>query len=87
MNIYQITDVNEVVKLNISTQEKIRLLFRLGMTRSEISKKLSVKYQIVFKACNPKYAPKQWVKVLTHRMSQEKSKKTADIPEVPLHTN
>ena len=84
MNIFEITDVEKIVNLDISTQEKIRLLFRLGNSRSDIVKMLNVKYQIVFKACNPKYAPKRWVNVLTVRLSQERENKTQDVEEVTL---
>lgn len=84
MNIFEITDVDKIMDLDISTQEKIRLLFRLGNSRSDIVKLLGVKYQVVFKATNPKYSPKRWINVLTVRLDQERSNKTEDVEEVTL---
>lgn len=84
MNIFEIRSETEIISLDVSTQEKIRLLYRLGFTRSEISKMLKVKYQVVFKGTNPKYSPKRWVKVLTLRNEEEKNKVSQDVEEVPL---
>lgn len=83
-NLYTTRDTNVILKSDISTQEKIRLLFRLGFTRSQIVKMTGVKYQVIFKATNPKYAPKRWVKVLTLRLSQERSVKNVEVEEVSL---
>jgi DNA invertase Pin-like site-specific DNA recombinase len=44
----------------ISQQEQIRRLFVKGTPRATIAKKLGIRYQIVFKATNVKYAPKSW---------------------------
>lgn len=56
----------------VSQQEKIRQMYVKGMTRSEITKKLGIRYQIVFKATNvtPRqdgtfYVPKSWLDRLT----------------------
>jgi hypothetical protein len=84
VNIFDLRENEEIIDLDISTQEKIRLLFRVGNTRSEIVKLLGVKYQVVFKATNPKYAPKRWNRVLTQRLTEEKSNKTEEIEEVEL---
>lgn len=83
-NLLNVTDVKIIINSDISTQEKIRLLFRLGYTRSEIAKTLGVKYQVVFKACNPKYAPKRWQRVLSTMLDRERSTKVEDIEEVEL---
>jgi len=42
----------------VSQQQLIRNMFLSGKTRGEIAKELGIRYQIVFKATNPKYAPK-----------------------------
>lgn len=87
VNIFDIRNNDEIVNLDISTQEKIRLLFRVGNSRSEIVKLLGVKYQVVFKATNPKYSPKRWNKVLTTRLEEERSNKVEDVEEVELPTS
>lgn len=85
MNIYEIVSPEEIVKLDVSQQEKIRLLFRVGMSRNEIRKFLGIDYQIVFRACNPKYSPKRWVNVLSTRLEEErKNKVSTPETEVPL---
>lgn len=84
MNILEIRESSEIVSLDISQQEKIRLLFRLGFTRSEIRDMLKVKYQIVYKATNPKFAPKRWVKVLSTLLERERNNKVTDVTEVEL---
>lgn len=84
MNIFEIREIDEIVELDISQQEKIRLLFRLGCTRSEITKILGVKYQVVFKGTNPKYAPKRWINVLTTMLERERNNKVEDVEEVEL---
>jgi hypothetical protein len=82
-NVFEM-NTEQVLRADVSGQERIRLLFRLGHARSEIAKMLTVKYQIVFKATNPKYAPARWRKVLTVRLEQERAAVAADIPEVEL---
>lgn len=44
----------------ISQQEQIRRMFLRGKARKDIAKKLGIRYQIVFKATNPKYAPSKF---------------------------
>lgn len=48
-----------------SQQTLIREMFVKGLTRSQIKNKLGIRYQIVFKAVNVKYAPKSWSQLLT----------------------
>lgn len=81
-NLLEIRDPQTIVNLDISTQEKIRLLFRLGFTRSEIAKTLNVKYQVVFKGTNPKYSPEKWKNLLSTLLERERSSKVEDIEEV-----
>lgn len=50
----------------ISQQERIRRMFVKGVSRADIHKKLGIRYQIVFKATNVKYAPKSWSDRLTN---------------------
>jgi hypothetical protein len=84
VNIFEIRDVKELIKLDISTQEKIRLIYRLGFKRNQIAKILNIKYQVVFKATNPKYAPLRWEKVLTHLLKVERENSTVKVEEVKL---
>jgi len=60
----------------LSQQEQIRRMF-LKSERKLIAKKLKIRYQIVFKACNPKYAPKTWQQRLTSRHEELSARKAS----------
>lgn len=76
----------QLLKADVSQQERIRLLFRAGWSRSQVAKALGVRYQVVFRATNPKYAPKRWHKVLEHRLAEERAARAeaVAVEEVPL---
>lgn len=60
----------------VSQQESIRKLFtEKKLTRGEIAKKLGIRYQIVFKATNVRYAPKSWSERLEQRHLEVKASK------------
>jgi hypothetical protein len=81
-NIYEM-NAEQLMKADISTQERIRLLFRLGFRRSAIAKMVGVKYQVVFKATNPKYAPVRWQNVLSKQLAKERATREQPVEEVP----
>lgn len=67
----------EAQEQKVSQQQTIRNLFLGGMTRGEVAKKLGIRYQIVFKATNPKYAPKDQRTALVVRHNELLAAKAA----------
>lgn len=57
----------------ISQQDLIRRLFLSGGTRAQIHKALGIRYQIVYKATNPEFAPKSLKAELDVELSQERA--------------
>lgn len=60
----------------IAQQDMIRRLFLSGNTRAEIAKALSIRYQIVYKATNPEFAPNSLKDVVAEQLKLERSNKS-----------
>lgn len=59
----------------VSQQDLIRRLFLSGATRAEIHKALGIRYQIVYKATNPEFAPNALKDVIEVELAHERALK------------
>jgi len=57
----------------ISQQDLIRRFFLSGATRAQLAKSLGIRYQIVYKATNPEFAPKELKDAIDVELSQERA--------------
>jgi len=56
----------------ISQQDLIRRFFLSGATRAQIHKALGIRYQIVYKATNDEFAPKELKDAIRVELAQER---------------
>ena len=65
----------------ISQQDAIRRFFLSGATRAQIHKALGIRYQIVYKATNPEFAPKALRDVLGVELAHERANRLVALGE------
>jgi len=65
----------------IAQQDVIRRFFLSGATRAQIHKALGIRYQIVYKATNPEFAPKELKAAIDVELAQERANRLEALGE------
>jgi hypothetical protein len=66
----------------ISQQDAIRRFFLSGSTRAQIAKSLGIRYQIVYKATNPEFAPKELKDAIGVELAQERGNRLVALGDI-----